>query len=174
MASSAGNLPFDVTRIAATRQLGQCTSVHKVGSAPRTIAIAAAVVAGLAVLIGVRNSLGVGSPGLSAVLSAFLCMGVICAIAFLVTGLVHVGEAVYLYQEGLVYVDRTSVTAIRFDEIRSLERIASRSAETMVGRVSYRVVGGGYSIRVTGLVDRSVALGQRLENEVRRHGGLVT
>jgi hypothetical protein len=170
MASSAENPPADVARIAATRRLGPCTSVHKVGSALRTISIATAVFVGLITLLRLYDAIGIANP----VLSVPHCLGMLGAIVFLVAGLVHIGEAVYLYQEGLVYVDRVSVTAIRFDEIRSLEKITRRSPETMVGRVSYRIVGGGYSVRVSGLVDHSAALGLRLDDEVRRHGGRIT
>jgi hypothetical protein len=145
-------------------------SVHKVGSALRTISIAVAAIAGLITAMLVYGALGFANP----ITSAFLCLGMICAAVFLVAGLVHIGEAVYLYQEGLVYADRTSVTAIRFDEIRSLMRITRRSPEAMVGRVSYRITGGGYAIRVSGLVGDARPLGRRLEDAVREHGGLVT
>jgi len=170
MASSTEHPPADVTRIAATRHLGQCTSVHKVSGVLRTISSASTAASGLIMTLLLLGVIGVANP----LTSALLCTGMICATVFLVTGLVHVGEAVYLYQEGLVYVDRMSVTAIRFDEIRSLQRIARRSPEAMVGRVSYRITGGGYSFRVTGLVDHSAMLGPRLEGEVRRHGGHIT
>jgi hypothetical protein len=169
MVSNTGNPPPDVTRIAATGHLGQCTSVHKIGGALTIMSIAAiAVVAITAFLVSGVTSIA------NSVASAFSCLGMICATVFLVAGLVHIGEAVYVYEEGLVYVDRTSVTAIRFDEIRSIERISRYSPEAMAGRVSYRIAGGGYSVRVSGFVDDSATLGLRLEDAVRRHGGLIT
>jgi hypothetical protein len=169
MVSNSESPPPDVARIAAGRHLGQCTSVHRVGSALRTIVVATAVVVGLFALLRFYDAIGIAN----LLLSIPHCFGMILAIVFLATGLVHIGEAVYLYQEGLVHVDRISVTAIRFDEIRLLEQVTRRAPEAMLGRVSYRIAGGGYWVRVTGLVDGSAAFGRRLEDEVRRHGGII-
>jgi hypothetical protein len=159
----------DAARAAKSRQLGQCTSIHKVDSVLRIVGIAAAVLTGMtafAILVtwirvnNVMTSLG-------------LCGGLMVLAVFLVAGFMHRGEEVYLYTDGLVFVDRTSVTAIRFDEIQLLERITRKSSEATLGRISYRIAGGGYSIRVSGLVRNSRELGQRLEDAVRQHGGWI-
>jgi hypothetical protein len=162
MASSAEQPPADVARAAATRHLGQCTSVHQVGSALRTISIAIAYISGSFTVLVLFDATGIAAPIPSLLLT--ICM--FGAFLLMIAGLVHRGEAVYMYPEGLVYVDRTSVIPIRFDEIRFFERIAQ-------GRRGYRIAGGGYWIRVTSLVGNSAALGQRLDEEVRRHGGHV-
>ena len=159
----ATNPSSDVVRVAATKHLGQCTSVHQVGSAFRTISTAGGIIVGSFMSLVMFDATGMGAPIPSILLSASM----FGAMLLLVAGLVHRGEAVYLYEEGLVYLDRTSVIPIRFDEIRLLERIKP-------ARAGYRIAGGGYRVRVTSLVNDPTTLGRRLEDEVRRCGGLIT
>jgi hypothetical protein len=169
MAADGNTVPFDIARVATARHLGVCASVHKLGSPLRILAIAAAAMAALIAVVVALASLRVTN----VMTSAVLYFGMVLAVVFLIAGLGHRGEVVYLYHDGLIYVDRWSITTLRFDEVQTLEKIARRSTEAMVGRVSYRVVGGGYSFRVSGFVGDSRTLGQRLEEEVRRRGGRV-
>jgi hypothetical protein len=169
MASGVQEVSVDVVRSAKSRQLGACMSVHKVGSVYLTVTIAVATAAGLYTILVLVAAIG----ATNLLTSTAICLGLLLVPVLLFAGLAHRGEEVYLYSDGLVFVDRTSVTAVRFDEVQLLKKIDRKSPEAMLGRASYRIVGGGYSIRVSGLVKNSREFGQRLEDAIRRHGGLI-
>jgi hypothetical protein len=153
--------PPYVAHSAASERLGPLSAVHRAASPLRTIVL------GLAVIASLITAMLLFDVGTSVML--LLGLGMVIASVYLVAGVAWSNRDVYLYRDGLVHVDRESVTAIRFDRVQILEKISRR----FLGKVSYRVTGGGYYVRISGMVSESRALGQRLEHEVRRRGGRV-
>jgi hypothetical protein len=153
--------PPYVAHSAASARLGPFSTVHRVASPLRMVAPGIAAIASLVAALLLLD--------VNTLVMLLLCLAMIVASVYLVVGLAWSNRDVYLYRDGLVHVDRESVTAIRFDQVQILERIGRR----FLGTTSYRVTGGGYYVRISGMVNESRALGQRLEHEVRQRGGRV-
>jgi hypothetical protein len=141
-----------------TLQLGPLETVYGLGSRAAPLSFTAA--------IGLLATLALGTIAgyINALTSGFLCMLVVIGAILLIGRLSRQGHALYLYRDGLVYVRRGAVAAVRFDDIRVLERVTLLST-------SYRVTTGERVVRA--VVGNSEWLCERLEYEVRRRGGRV-